>query len=358
MIPLRIGQRQRVPAPRIADKDNGETPSIAHEKALAAQPVHELIRRIATLSSQLPLTVLEAAEPGDIHRFLCSAPKAPKRTPAPKPAPAPTSAPAPNPAPPTGNRRFLPADWEARKEVYFNAAFIPGSDEGGVAAQPIIHNVDTDEEDSDYKGGKQRQVSEEDEDDDLGVQAASETAETGRKRKAIVIDGNLPASDKTRKRRKKKKKSADADSSQAPKINVVEIPSSSEEDIGLVAGRRGPKSTSRAHFSLPKPVNVNGKRRWAWQCLHCSHTLTVPRTLSTTSKFEDEPKQPLLGNLATHLRDKHGGPNIPVPIQTSENSVRGETAASAKLMEDFLREGELRPGKTPTQVGFYKVFAA
>jgi hypothetical protein len=73
--------------------------------------------------------------------------------------------------------------------------------------------------------------------------------------------------------------------------------------------------------------------------------------------FDDVPKQPPLGNLATHLKT-HGGLSIPVPGTTPLGDILGVSAASVKIMADFLREGELDPAVKPTQNGFAKVFAA
>ncbi|KAJ7879782.1 hypothetical protein B0H14DRAFT_3434881 [Mycena olivaceomarginata] len=78
---------------------------------------------------------------------------------------------------------------------------------------------------------------------------------------------------------------------------------------------------------------------------------------NTSPRFDDEPKQPPLGNLATHLKT-HGGPSISIPGATRLGDIRGVSAASAKIMADFLREGQLNPAVNPTQKGFAKVIAA
>ncbi|KAJ7339903.1 hypothetical protein DFH08DRAFT_625927, partial [Mycena albidolilacea] len=73
--------------------------------------------------------------------------------------------------------------------------------------------------------------------------------------------------------------------------------------------------------------------------------------------FDDEPHQPPIGNLATHIKT-HGGPSIPIPGATPLGNTRGISAASVKIMADYLREGELNPAHNPTQKGFLTVFSA
>lgn len=82
------------------------------------------------------------------------------------------------------------------------------------------------------------------------------------------------------------------------------------------------------------------------------------RTVDKGKSFEDEPVHPPLGNLkATHLRHKH--PNADAPTDAPPSGLtRGISASSSKIMEDFLREGQLNPAIKPTQKGFHKVFAA
>ncbi|KAJ7691056.1 hypothetical protein B0H14DRAFT_2251304, partial [Mycena olivaceomarginata] len=72
---------------------------------------------------------------------------------------------------------------------------------------------------------------------------------------------------------------------------------------------------------------------------------------------EDEKPQPNLGNLATHVRTKHGDDT---EIPSSEPGFTCEISeASAKIMEkNYLREGKLNPALNPTQIGFNRVFAA
>jgi hypothetical protein len=88
-------------------------------------------------------------------------------------------------------------------------------------------------------------------------------------------------------------------------------------------------------------------------------TLTFKRTLDKEAAFEDEPTQPPLGNLATHLKTKHAGMDLKaLPPATVKGELRGVSAASAKIMENFLKDGELNPALERTQKGFYSVFAS
>ncbi|KAJ7746161.1 hypothetical protein DFH07DRAFT_748536, partial [Mycena maculata] len=122
--------------------------------------------------------------------------------------------------------------------------------------------------------------------------------------------------------------------------------------------KRGPKNASRDHFHPPIPVKHGGKKRWEFKCKHCTTSLTVERTITKDQSYDDEPApQPSLCNLATHLK-KHGGPNIPVPGAAVPGETRGISAASARIMDEFLRDGQLNPAKVRTQRGFLKVFTA
>jgi hypothetical protein len=88
-------------------------------------------------------------------------------------------------------------------------------------------------------------------------------------------------------------------------------------------------------------------------------SVTVQRTVSEKHAFEDEHPQPALGNLATHLK-KH--PKVDLSVKPPAGEVKGElrgiSAASSKIMEDYLKEGKLNPALVRTQQGFYSVFAA
>ncbi|KAJ7021826.1 hypothetical protein C8F04DRAFT_972208, partial [Mycena alexandri] len=119
----------------------------------------------------------------------------------------------------------------------------------------------------------------------------------------------------------------------------------------------GPANTSRDHFHPPAAVSGNQGSRWEFRCRHCAASLTVKRTVSKKAAFEDEKPQPAIGNLATHVR-KHGDPETLEIPGSAPGLTRGMSAASAKIMEDFLRDGKLNPASNPTQAGFNKVFAA
>jgi hypothetical protein len=90
-------------------------------------------------------------------------------------------------------------------------------------------------------------------------------------------------------------------------------------------------------------------------------SLTFKRTVSREKSFDDEPRKPPLGNLATHMRDKHPNVGSEPPVDNGIGATgmsRGVSAASAKIMEDFLKDGVLNPALVPTQKGFHRVFAA
>jgi hypothetical protein len=84
----------------------------------------------------------------------------------------------------------------------------------------------------------------------------------------------------------------------------------------------------------------------------------VIRTVGRNDSFDDEEKLPYLGNLATHLRTVHDGPGTAIPGAEPDSDLRGISPASAKIMEEFLREGRLSPAVRPAQKGFYAVVAA
>lgn len=139
--------------------------------------------------------------------------------------------------------------------------------------------------------------------------------------------------------------------------------------------KKGPTNTSRVHFTNPVPIQGQDRsRRWEMKCKHCSRCeffigylgspsltfqscFSFKRTVDKEKSFEDELVQPPLGNLATHLRIKH--PNASAPTDSPPPGLtHGISASSSKIMDDFLREGQLNPAIKPTQKGFYKVFAA
>ncbi|KAI0060903.1 hypothetical protein BV25DRAFT_1806709, partial [Artomyces pyxidatus] len=129
------------------------------------------------------------------------------------------------------------------------------------------------------------------------------------------------------------------------------------------SGTRGPKNTTLQHWHTPKPTVEPGLgKRWAFKCKYCDQVRTFPRSVDTPT-FEDEPKRPPLGNLASHSK-KHedeirvaaekGCESEPVtaPIKT------GYSLASAELMKGYLEEGALNPALEPTKRGFLRIFAA
>jgi len=86
---------------------------------------------------------------------------------------------------------------------------------------------------------------------------------------------------------------------------------------------------------------------------------TFLRTVEPPQTFDDEAQQPFLGNLSTHLRKKHpnrGDPPSDLPSQPGDS--RGISVATAKIMEEFLKDGDLNPRMVRSQKNFYRVFAA
>jgi hypothetical protein len=89
--------------------------------------------------------------------------------------------------------------------------------------------------------------------------------------------------------------------------------------------------------------------------LYYIRSITVKRTVEKDQLFGDESPQPALGRLATHNKS-HG--DIPLPEDVEPGLTRGISAASAKIMEEFLIDGKLNPAINPTQANFLKNFAA
>ncbi|KAF7328569.1 Dimer-Tnp-hAT domain-containing protein [Mycena venus] len=197
-------------------------------------------------------------------------------------------------------------------------------------------------------------------DDDFDVMEIERppTPEGSGKRRRVVIDDEGSVDEASESRPKKKAKKAKQSTSlpsAPPKVTVVEI-SDSDSDDERPETKRGPRSTSRNHFHPPIAVKVKGEKRWEFKCRHCKASYTFQRTLGREGNFSDEKPQPSLGNLATHIRTKHGND---VEIPTSEPGMTREISeASAKIMESFLREGKLNPALNPTQIGFNRAFAA
>ncbi|KAJ7314886.1 hypothetical protein DFH08DRAFT_972280 [Mycena albidolilacea] len=78
--------------------------------------------------------------------------------------------------------------------------------------------------------------------------------------------------------------------------------------------------------------------------LQNSSAVTFKCTIGKTQLFGDESPAPSLGNLLTHLKQQHNG--VPVPSDVRPGETRGISASSAKIMADFLVDGN-----------FYKIFA-
>ncbi|KAG8959520.1 hypothetical protein FRC00_001502 [Tulasnella sp. 408] len=108
-------------------------------------------------------------------------------------------------------------------------------------------------------------------------------------------------------------------------------------------GVRGPENKTLQHWHEPKPtLDQSQKEPYCWEfgCRYCS-------------------ARPVLGNLATHTK-RHEAKIAAAPSNeppTTHQSTHGSTAASAKLMEGYLKQGKLNPRIVPTQSGFLKMFA-
>lgn len=75
--------------------------------------------------------------------------------------------------------------------------------------------------------------------------------------------------------------------------------------------------------------------------------------------FDDEPKMPILNNLATHVNDcKKKNQSQDDAPETLPASERLNLRKSAEMMKEYLKKGELNPAAIVTQKGFYRLFAA
>ncbi|KAF7360903.1 Eukaryotic translation initiation factor 3 [Mycena sanguinolenta] len=228
----------------------------------------------------------------------------------------------------------------------------------GNAKKGDVAAAEHSDDDPDYRPPKKNRNVSEDEEDDVTASDQEEppAAEGSRKRKRLVKvgpDGAPLQPSKARKARKKAKKSSAAGS--APAVEVIEIESDDEPTTKGI--KRGPKTNTRLHFHPPIAVQYKGQKRWEFRCRHCPRSCTFKRTVNRDSTFDDEPSQPNLGNLATHLNE-HGGGDIPVPGKQNLPLTRGVSAASAKIMEQFLIDGQLNPTIVPTQKGILTIFSA
>lgn len=104
--------------------------------------------------------------------------------------------------------------------------------------------------------------------------------------------------------------------------------------------------------------------------LNTNSERTFERKVDSKS-FEDEKPRPPLGNLNLHTKGKHSEEAaVAAAAASADSSMLGglcddpsarhssNILASARLMEDYLKEGKLNPKLEPTQKGFLQVFAA
>lgn len=77
--------------------------------------------------------------------------------------------------------------------------------------------------------------------------------------------------------------------------------------------------------------------------------------------FDDEPKMPLLNNLATHINDCKKKDLLESNEDSIETEPKTETfnlRKSAEMLKEYFKKGELNPAAIITQKGFYRLFAA
>lgn len=132
-------------------------------------------------------------------------------------------------------------------------------------------------------------------------------------------------------------------------------------------GQRGPENESRRHFKGPVPVvDAKKKLRWEFQCKYCGKTRSCPRTQTGPNpEFDKEKPRPRINNLPGHLSE------CAEKVKFDEKVTRGEEVVlegastdawklreSVKLMDGWLKLGELNPSIVPTYRGFLRIFAA
>ncbi|KAA1473689.1 hypothetical protein DENSPDRAFT_851780 [Dentipellis sp. KUC8613] len=125
--------------------------------------------------------------------------------------------------------------------------------------------------------------------------------------------------------------------------------------------RRGPPNKSLSHFHEPIAVEKDGQSRWQFGCRFCKTILTFKRTVTGKDiTLDDEPTLPPLNNLSTHAKKCEGKAKGSDGSGGSEATLtaRLNLQESAKLMESFLKEGELNPAVMPTYRGFLRLFSA
>ncbi|KAF7363114.1 Dimer-Tnp-hAT domain-containing protein [Mycena venus] len=335
--------RNRQASSRVADGANGEAPSAVHQSILAAKPILDLIKKIGKLSALLPETVPEAPADDDIHRIITCV-EHPDGTVA-----------------ATFNRRFdilFGGDTRSSDGRLKNIRRPSFTKEPGYEKKmdQLFRASITTKSKSKKKAWQRPRARSEEADDDFDVMEIDRpaTPEGSGKRRRVVIGGEGSDDETSQSRPKKKAKTAKQSPSAPPIVTVVEIDSDSDDEHSET--KRGPSNTSRNHFHPPAAAKAKGEKRWEFQCRHCKTSYTFRRTLEKNADFEDEKPQPNLGNLATHVRTKHGN-DIEIP-SSEPGFMREISEASAKIMENYLREGKLNPALNPTQIGFNRVFTA
>ena len=139
------------------------------------------------------------------------------------------------------------------------------------------------------------------------------------------------------------------------------------------------------YFFDPIPVKDGKDKKWEFKCRTCSacvlslfydshcklimYSRSIRRVSRTVTgadiTFDDEPKLPKMSNVAGHVeqcKTKNAAAFAEKEKAANESteSLAGQfnIANSRKLMEDYLRRGELNPDIEPTAKGFRRLFAA
>ncbi|KAF9003845.1 hypothetical protein BDZ89DRAFT_625134 [Hymenopellis radicata] len=183
-----------------------------------------------------------------------------------------------------------------------------------------------------------------DSDDDMSVSASA----PGRKRHRVVLseDDNASSGDEgafskhkpVRRHQRKKKRTASSPVDPTQNLKTREVIDISDGETDQ-RNKRGPANNSRPHFQEPVKTKTGGKLRWSFKCKHagCNIKITVARCLTAENAiFDDEPKKPSLGNLATHIRNAHPGAAAPADTPNAAAAA----AADADIMTRFLLNGK------------------
>ncbi|KAF7364657.1 Eukaryotic translation initiation factor 3 [Mycena venus] len=347
---------------KVSDANNVEAPSAAHQRILAAKPTLDLIAKLRKLSDQLPDTVPEATDTdNEIHRVITQVHGLDADS-----------------VQSTFVRRF-------KFEILFseNSRSADGRlthvRRGEFGMKFVLKYLDSihwesdsdlfaedDENDLEYRPRRPRGTLSEESDDDFDDDELEQSAtlQGSRKRKLLVVHNDEGSDNQTTHRPRPPHKStlkSKGSTAPPPNVTVIDITDESDDDsepAKPVNARRGPKNKTKEHYRPPVATTITGGKRWEFRCKHCDKTISVNRTVGRNDSFDDEEKSPRLGNLATHLRTVHDGPDTAIPGAEPDSDLRGISPASAKIMEEFLREGKLNPAVRPTQKGFYAVFAA